>query len=78
MITVKHCYSVIFGSATGEGEKETGKEKNGTDDVAKTWASCSKMTKMTSMSDTVLVTFMLKKRGKKKRKEKPQYPSSNN
>lgn len=27
VITVKHCYSVIFGSATREGEDETGKKK---------------------------------------------------
>ncbi len=27
VITVKHCYSVIFGSATGEGEEETGRGK---------------------------------------------------
>lgn len=46
MITVKHCYSVIFGSATGEGEDETGKgKKKGSDDVAKTQASCSEMTR---------------------------------
>lgn len=49
----QNCSSVIFGSATGEGEDETGKEKNGTDDVAKTWASWSKMTKMTNISDIV-------------------------
>lgn len=60
VITVKHGYSVIFGSATGEGKEETGKEeKNGTDDVAGSWASCSEMTKMTSMSDTAHVTFTL-------------------
>lgn len=51
VITVKHRYSVIFGSATGEGEEEKGKEgkkkKSGTDDVAKTGASSSEMFKMT-------------------------------
>lgn len=45
MITVKHRYSVIFGSATGEGEEEKGEEGkkriSGTDDVAKTGASSS-------------------------------------
>lgn len=70
VITVKHCYSVIFGSATGEGEgRDRQGEKNGTDDVAKTWASCSKMTRMTRVSDTVLVTFTpcWKNRGRRKK-----------